>query len=243
MIVLSETVRHKHLLLAGVAQLLICGFILGKIHSWAWNRSAFVTCPHQVAENAHYVPDWTLPSTHSSATVSGTKRRVHVLAMKGPNRSRGEVIRIHRPFAIGYGKKLRSKDDLLRRLRCTDFSKTLIITSQSCLDLCKPRERAYVDSSYRQVMARMPAGCIDKNVCNKGTALFYPIHRRDGNVCHILMKLLFGFSVYKRALVTPHWLNIPPVQTVIILSPGDILKRRLPFHIGLVKALLSQYGI
>lgn len=185
--------------------------------------------------------------TPRNADPWSTENKVLVLMKNQPQRSRSEVLRIHRPFAVGsWRKKLPSKNDLLRQLQCTDFSKTDNVSAQACHDLLMPIEADYVDSSYAPVMARVPVRPMNRSACRKGTALIYPLHGRDENVCHLLMKFLFGFSVSKRALLTPRWMNIPPVQTVIILAPRSLMPvfmNRNSFHIGLLKALFTQHGV
>lgn len=172
--------------------------------------------------------------------------KVHVLMQKTPLRSRSEVLRIHHPLVIGNLQRAPSNSTLSRELRCTDFSKSVIVSAKACLELLTPKGDEHVDSSLAKVAARASSRSINRTTCNKGSALIVPINWRDRSVCHLLQKFLFGFTVFKRAVFSPEWLDIPPVETVIVLiSPQleSIFVDPKSFHSGLLEALFVQHGV
>eukprot|EP00171_Calliarthron_tuberculosum_P023066 IDg23066t1 len=175
---------------------------------------------------------------------------VHVLMQKSPRRSRGEVIRIHRPFILREKGEMLSNHTLRQSLRCTDFAKSFTVDSGTCLNLLIPIKGEHNGSSYPAIAARAVGLSNRSGKCNKGSVIVFSMHSRDRNVCHVLMKILLGFTVYKRALHSPGWLNIPPVQTVVLLvskrasalysAPKGNFRS---FHAGLLRSIFTRHGV
>lgn len=186
------------------------------------------------------------PSAPSTPTSESTAK-VDVLMRRTPLRSRSEVLRVHRPFVIGTLQQRPSNESLRRWLHCTDFSKSITIPTRSCLEFLTPKGDEHVDSSYGMVAARAPHRRFNRTSCSTGSALIVPLHLRDKNVSNLLMKFLLAFSVYKRAVFSPGWLEIPPVESVIVLASPPLqalfLNNGSSFHSGLLEALFTQHGV